>query len=469
MPTNSQKVELIMRNRPGALDRVIGFIRREGWNIKSLQAGETENPSISLVEMEIEGTNTKLVQIVEKFSNIDCVRQASMTVNGEVVVKRKAQSAASLSEDSPEKVPPVPEKPQGVYRILTINPGSTSTKFAVYDDERLILLQVLRHRRRDLDACGTVLGQKNVRLQRMLEVLALHRVPLESLDAIAGRGGLLRPIESGVYRINAAMLADLHTASASVHASALGAIIARELADRLSIEAYIVDPVVVDELDPAARITGMPGIERISIFHALNHKEIARRFSTKIGKPYETLRLVVAHMGGGISVGAHRYGRVIDVNDGLSGEGPFTPERSGGVPALPLIKMCYSGEYTEQEMMNKVTRDGGMQSYIGTNDAKAAEKMIAEGDEFASLVVDSMAYQVAKEIGAMVAVLEGRVDAIVLTGGLAYSNRFTGSIKQRVDALAPVYVYPGEDEMLALRSGVLRVLKGKARAMEYTL
>ncbi len=463
----SQKVELIMKNKAGALDRVIGQIRREGWNIKSLQVEETDNPKISKLEMYIEGTHTKLAQVIERLARIDCVQRASMIHDGKEIVKENKPVVVQDVKDSKEVIVPVPEKPAGKYRILTINPGSTSTKFAVYDDHKSVLIHLISHDRNALDKCGGVLAQKETRLNCILEILEKYNVSLDSLDAIAGRGGLLHPIESGVYKINQLMLADLNAAAASVHASALGAIIAKELADRIGVESYVVNPIVVDELDPSARITGMPGIERISIFHALNQKEIARRFAKDINKPYENLRLVVAHLGGGISVGAHRYGRVIDVNDALSGEGPFTPERTGSIPAVPLIHMCFSGEYTEQELIDRVTRNGGMQSYIGTNDLRTAQKMINEGDEFATLVIDSMAYQVAKEIGSMVAALDGKADAIILTGGLAHSSRFTGAIKRRVDAMASVHVYPGEDEMLALMNGVLRVLNGEERPCEY--
>jgi butyrate kinase len=293
-------------------------------------------------------------------------------------------------------------------------------------------------------------------------------IDLKSVDAVAGRGGLLKPIDSGVYIINERMLEDLHSATAAIHASALGAIIASEIAVPLSVPAYVVDPVVVDEMDRNAKLTGIPGIERTSIFHALNQKAIARRLAAELGKPYENARFIIAHLGGGISVGAHRYGRVIDVNDALAGEGPFTPERSGTIPVLPIINMCFSGEYTQTEMFEKIVGKGGMRAYLGTSDEDEVQKMINNGDEFAALVLDSMAYQVSKEIGAMTAVLEGLVDAIILTGGLAHSIRFTGAIKQRVDKLAPVYVFPGEDELLALASGVLRVLRGKERPAHYS-
>jgi butyrate kinase len=231
--------------------------------------------------------------------------------------------------------------------------------------------------------------------------------------------------------------------------------------------AYVVDPVVVDEMDPYAKLTGMPGIERRSVFHALNQKAVARRCARDMGMPYEDGRFVVAHMGGGITVGAHRYGRVIDVNDGLAGEGPFSPERTGGLPAEPLIRMCFSGAYTQKDLLDKVSRGGGMSAYLGTHDLRECERLIKEGDDYASLVLESMAYQVSKEIGGMVAVLEGRVDAIILTGGLAYSNRFTGAIKNRVGLIAKVRVYPGEDELTALAEGALRVIKGEEKAKEY--
>jgi butyrate kinase len=247
----------------------------------------------------------------------------------------------------------------------------------------------------------------------------------------------------------------------------LGAIMAYEVGKRLKIPAYVVDPIVVDELDQYAKLTGFPGIERKSIFHALNQKAVARLCAEDMGEPYENCRFIVAHMGGGITVGAHRYGRVIDVNDALSGEGAFTPERTGAVPAIPLIDLCFSGAYTRQELVDIVTKKGGMTAYLGTNDLSKCEKLIKEGDEYAALVLESMAYQVSKEIGAMSAVLEGRVDAIILTGGLAYSNRFTGSIKQRVGLIAPVKVYPGENEMPALVKGALRVLRGEEQAIDY--
>jgi butyrate kinase len=462
-----ERVELTVLNYPGVLDRVIVHIRHEGWNIKRLFVDETEKSNESKMEIDIEGANTKLAQVMDRMLNLDCVVSICMTQNGEKVVKQRPQKEISDTVPVITAIEKAPLKKDGIYRILTINPGSTSTKFAVYDDESAIFTQIIRHEKGDLSQYISIPDQKKYRKDCILSSLAEAGINGQSLNAVAGRGGLLKPIDSGTYLINKRMLADLNSATAAIHASALGAIIAAEIADNFSIPAYVVDPIVVDEMDRNAKLTGMPGIERSSVFHALNQKAIARRVADEIGKPYENARFVVAHLGGGITVGAHRYGRVIDVNDALSGEGAFTPERTGGIPAIPLIKMCYSGEYTEFEMIDKISKKGGVTAYLGTNDLRLVQKMINGGDEFAALVLDSMAYQVSKEIGAMTAVLEGRIDAIILTGGLAYSSRFTGAIKQRVDKFAPVHVYPGEDEMFALMSGVLRILRGEEIVSHY--
>lgn len=354
-----------------------------------------------------------------------------------------------------------------LYRFLVINPGSTSTKLGIFENETMLLEEVVRYSKGEIDKYDSIVDQKEMRLAKIEQILEERNLDVQSFDAIVGRGGLVEPIESGVYRVNERMLHDLINSTAASHASSLGGIIAAELGNKINKPAYVVDPIVVDEMDPYAKLTGMPGIERRSVFHALNQKAVARRCAKEMGKKYEDCRFIVAHMGGGITVGAHRYGRVIDVNDGIAGEGPFTPERSGGIPAEPLIRMCFSGAYTEKELIDRVTRRGGMSAYLGTHDLRACERLIKEGDDYAMLVLESMAYQVSKEIGAMVAVLEGRVDGIVLTGGLAYSNRFTGAIKNRVSLIAPVYVYPGEDELKALAEGALRVLRGEEKAKEY--
>ncbi len=462
MEKKSQPIRLLVNNTPGVLGRVVAYVRNEGWNIGRISAEPCEGGEYSEMEIDIEGVHSKLALVAEHMLRLDCV--VSICMNG--VTCEKPKQPVLVQEAKPLQKPlRIPPKQEGVFRILTINPGSTSTKFGLYDDETAVLVHTFRHTKEQLD--DEILKQKEYRKQCIIQFLQEAGVHMDTLDAVAGRGGLLRPIESGTYIVNDRMLADLHSAAASVHASALGAIIASELAKENNRLAYVVDPIVVDEMDRHAKLTGMPGVERHSIFHALNQKATARRLASELGKPYENCRFVVAHLGGGISVGAHRYGRVIDVNDALDGEGAFTPERSGSVPAVPLIRLCFSGEYTEEEMMRKVLKTGGIAGYLGTNDLRMVEKMIAAGDEFAALLLDSMAYQVSKEIGAMCAALEGRVDAILLTGGLAYSNRFIGSIKQRVDRLAEVHVFPGEDEMLALMAGALRVLRGEERALTY--
>lgn len=356
---------------------------------------------------------------------------------------------------------------QKKYLFLVINPGSTSTKLGVFEDETQILEDVVRHSKGEIEKFENVADQKDMRLTLIEKMIKEHNLEIKEFDAIIGRGGLVEPIDSGVYIVNERMLYDLTHSTAAAHASSLGGIIAAELGNKIGKPAFVVDPVVVDEMDPNAKLSGMPGIERRSVFHALNQKAVARRCALNLGKQYEDCRFVVAHMGGGITVGAHRYGRVIDVNDGLAGEGPFSPERTGGIPAEPLIKMCFSGAYTQKELLDKVSRAGGMSAYLGTHDLRTCERLIKEGDDYAALVLESMAYQVSKEIGAMVAVLEGRVDAIILTGGLAYSVRFTSAIKNRVSLIAPVLVYPGEDELRALAEGALRVLRGQETAKEY--
>ncbi|MDR1836793.1 MAG: butyrate kinase [Treponema sp.] len=484
----SERVELLVQNTPGVLGRVAAHIRLEGWNIKRLfvdtfseneKSGDDDfiviapeefapcaPGSISKMIIEIEGIHTKLVQVAERLLRLDCVIAVG-TMQGSDKVMRRRENKQPVAQKAELRITKAPPKPENTFRILIINPGSTSTKLAVYDNETEIFSKTVQHRDDELRRFPSILEQKDFRKDCILSEVQAAGILPGSFDAVSGRGGLLKPIESGAYLVGDAMLADLQTAAAAIHASALGAIIAAEIAGPLSIPAYVVDPVVVDEMDRNAKLTGMPGIERSSVFHALNQKAIARRVAEKIGKVYENARFVIAHLGGGITVGAHRYGRVIDVNDALSGEGPFTPERAGGVPAVSLINMCFSGEYTREELLERINGRGGMRGYLGTSDERAVQKMINDGDEFAALVLDSMAYQVSKEIGSMVAVLEGRVDAIVLTGGLAHSNRFTGAVKQRVDRLAPLYVFPGEDEMLALMSGALRVLRGEEAVVVY--
>ncbi|MFZ5942796.1 MAG: butyrate kinase [Bacillota bacterium] len=353
-----------------------------------------------------------------------------------------------------------------MYRILVINPGSTSTKIAVYENEKAILELTLRHSNEELANYNKVADQFDFRKALIIDALKQKGIGIESLDCVVGRGGLLKPIAGGTYLVNSRMKKDLINA-AKEHASNLGALIAAEIADSIDIPAFIVDPVVVDELEPLARISGNPELERISIFHALNQKAVARRAAKELGKGYAECNFIVAHMGGGVSVGAHKKGRVIDVNNALDGDGPFAPERSGGVPVGGLIKLCFSGEKTESEIYKEVVGKGGLVAYLGTNDAREVEEMIAQGNEKARLVYEAMAYQIAKEIGSCAAVLKGQIDAIVLTGGIAYSPVFVQWVTERVEFLGPVLVYPGEGEMEALASGGVRVLKREEAAKAY--
>jgi len=353
------------------------------------------------------------------------------------------------------------------YRILVINPGSTSTKIGVYDNELSVFEKTIRHDVSELDAYENIIDQYEFRKTTILETLDNEGINISKLNAVCGRGGLLKPIQGGTYKVNDEMLHDLRIGYAGQHASNLGGILAYEIASGLNIPPYIVDPVVVDELEPIARISGFDLIERRSIFHALNQKAVARRIAKDLGKKYEDLNLIVTHMGGGITVGVHKQGKVVDVNNGLHGDGPFSPERAGTVPAGDLIDLCFSGQYFREEIMKKLVGHGGLVGYLGTNNAIEVEKMIKHGDEKAKLVYQAMAYQISKEIGAASAALSGRVDAIILTGGLAYGNEFISEISNRVNWIADVIVQPGENELRALAEGALRVLQGEEKEKEY--
>jgi butyrate kinase len=356
---------------------------------------------------------------------------------------------------------------QEQIRVLAINPGSTSTKIGVFDGEKQILEETLRHDPEELSKFDNLFDQYEFRKQLILDTLDREGINLTRLRAVVGRGGLLRPIPGGTYRVNEAMMNDLRSGEYGVHASNLGAILAFEISSKLNIPAFIVDPVVVDELEPIARISGMPAIERRSIFHALNQKAVARRVAAQLGKTYQECRFVIAHMGGGITVGAHKNGRVIDVNNGLHGEGPFSPERAGTLPVGDLVALCFSGKYFAGEIMKMIVGKGGLMGYLGTTDAREVEKRINEGDKQAALIYSAMAYQVAKEIGAYATVLEGKLDAIILTGGLAYGKMFTDQIVERIGWIAPVHIVPGENELQALAEGALRVVRGEEEALTY--
>ena len=353
------------------------------------------------------------------------------------------------------------------YQQLIINPGSTSTKLAVYKNLEVVNSEVVRHTSEELEQFGGVIDQFDYRRGMVEETLKKTGVKEGLIDAVVGRGGLLRPVSGGTYLVNDKMIADLKAEIRGSHASNLGGLIAQKIAAQLKVPAFVVDPVCVDEMEPVARISGMPGNHRESLFHALNQKAVARRAAEEMAEDYTEVNFIVAHMGGGISVGAHRGGRVIDVNNALPGDGPFSPERSGGVPAGKLVDMCYSGEYSRDEMINKLVGNAGLMGYLGTNDAIAVEKHIEAGDREAKLIYQAMAYQTAREIGSCAAVLQGNVDAIIITGGIAHSDMLVNWIKERVGFIAPVRVYPGEDEMHALACGGLRVLSGVENAKSY--
>jgi len=351
--------------------------------------------------------------------------------------------------------------------ILAVNPGSTSTKISIFKGEKEQFTQNIAHKIEELSRFNKASDQDLYRMEIIIRVLREEGIPLNELKAVVGRGGLLRPIEGGTYAVNEQMVADLKRGILGDHPSNCGGLIAYAISKALGCLACIVDPVVVDELEDVARISGMPLIQRKSIFHALNQKAVARQIADRLNKSYSDINVIIAHMGGGITVGAHYKGRVIDVNNGLDGDGPFSPERSGSVPVGDLVKAAFSGEYTLTDMKKLIKGHGGMVAYLGTHDLKAVEERIASGDKQALLIYKAMAYQVAKEIGSAAVVLKGKVDGIGLTGGIAHSKDFIEMIKERVDFIAPVYIYPGEQEMRALALGALRVLRGEEKIKEY--
>ena len=354
-----------------------------------------------------------------------------------------------------------------MYKILSVNPGSTSTKFAVYEGERLVCLHTKRHTSDELKPYNTLSEQCEFRKNVILERLKEDGINLTELSAVVGRGGLVRPLESGVYAVNDKLIHDLKYNTVGEHASNLGGIIAHEIAVEIpGCRAFIADPVVVDELQDVARISGLPQIPRRSQFHALNHKAVARKYAAANGTVYEKLNLVIAHLGGGISVAAHRQGKVVDVNQGLDGYGPFSPERSGTLDAGLLVNLCFSGNYSQTEIKKMLVGNGGLMAHLGTNEVQVAARMAEEGNEQAKLILQAMAYNVAKEIGAMFTVLKGDVDAVILTGGIAHSQFVVDYIKRMISAFVTVVIYPGEDEMEALAMSGLRVLNGE-KSKEY--
>jgi len=354
--------------------------------------------------------------------------------------------------------------------ILVINPGATSTKIAVYQGNRSVFLKTIRHDCGDLEDFSQTSDQLEYRQNLVLTEVKANHIPFDSVGVIIARGGLIHPIESGVYEVNSAMIADLEAGVMGDHASNLGGLIAHSLLKKFpQAGAYIADPVVVDEMQEVARISGHPEFERISIFHALNQKSVARTYAHSRGVEYEDLNLVVAHLGSGISVGAHQKGRVIDVNNALDGEGPFAPERSGTLPAGALARFCLENDMDWYQVRKMLIGEGGLYAYAGHKDAQRLEKEAREGDQQATLLQAAMAYQISKEIGAMATVLEGEVDAILITGGMAHNPDLTGEVKKRVDFIAPVLIFPGEDEMRALAHNGALLLSGKITPRNYSL
>jgi butyrate kinase len=353
-------------------------------------------------------------------------------------------------------------------KIFVINPGSTSTKIALFDDETCLWADTQRYGAEVMEGFETIMDQEGFRCDEIVKMLDFRGTQSGEFAAVVGRGGLMKPIQGGTYRVNDRMLQDLRNMTYGAHASNLGAPLALRFAVAAgNVPAFIVDPVVVDELADEARLSGLPEIPRISILHALNQKSVARRAAASLKKPLGECNFVVAHMGGGISVGAHQRGRVIDVNNALDGEGPMSPERSGSLPVGGLLDMCFDGKHTLREIQKKINGKGGLVAHLGTNDLREAEKRVAAGDPQAALVFEALALQISKEIGSCAAVLKGAVDAVVLTGGLAFSEGLCERIATRVAFVGPLLRYPGEDEMQALAEGALRVLKNEELPLEY--
>jgi len=352
------------------------------------------------------------------------------------------------------------------YRILAINPGSTSTKIAVYDNEKQILVKSIEHKAEELEKYNKIQGQFEMRKEEVLKVLKENSIKLDSLSAIVGRGGALPPVKSGAYLVNEKMIDRLINRPILEHASNLGAIIAYEISKPLGINSYIYDSVAVDELTNIARLSGIKGIDRDCLSHALNSRAMAIKYAKDNNKRYNELNLIVAHLGGGITISVHEKGKMVDIVS--DDEGPFSPERSGKVPCKKLIDRCFSGKYTHNEMLKSIRGKGGISSYLGTVDVREVEKMISEGNENAKLVHEAMIYQIAKGIGELATVVCGKVDAIILTGGIAYSNLVTENIIKRVKFISDVCVMPGENELESLSLGILRVLNKEEEARIYS-
>ena len=354
-----------------------------------------------------------------------------------------------------------------MIKSLIINPGSTSTKLGVFEDETLVFEETLRHSTEEIARFDKIVDQVDFRKDIILNFLKEKGVDLASFNMVVGRGGMLKPVPGGTYTTSDELVHDLKIGFSGQHASNLGGILAKDIADQINVPSYIVDPTVVDELDEESRLSGCPELPRISVFHALNQKAVARRYAKENGKKYEDLSLIVVHLGGGVSVGPHKNGKVIDIFNALDGDGAFSPERAGAVPVGALTKLCFSGKYTEAEVMKMLVGNGGFNAYLGTNNMIEVSKRVAEGDEKAKLVKEAFIRQLSKNIGAMATVLEGKVDQIIVTGGIAYDKETVEGLKKRCEWIAPFTVYPGEDELLALVQGGLRVMRGEEKALDY--
>jgi butyrate kinase len=382
-------------------------------------------------------------------------------------VKKPAKSLKVVKRVKGKKVIAGKVKISKDLLILVLNPGSTSTKVAVYKNDKPLVSESIEHDKTEIEKYARIVDQYPMRKRVVLDFLSRNKIELKTLSAVVDRGGLLKPISSGTYVVNQAMLDDLKEARRGEHISNVGAFIAREIAEQAGCRAYIVDAVSVDEFTPLARISGLAGIERKSLLHALNMRMAALQACRELGKKLGQVNLIVAHLGGGISISPLDHGQFVDVNNANEG-GPFSPERAGGVPTGALVKMCFSGQYTADDIKKKLTRSGGLSAYLGTNKAHQVMERVNQGDKQAEEVFRAMAYQIAKEIGACATVLNGKVDAIVVTGGVAFNKSFNEWIKERVAFISPKFlVYPGEDEMPALAAGALRALKGEEQAREY--
>jgi butyrate kinase len=356
------------------------------------------------------------------------------------------------------------------FRILAINPGSTSTKMALYVNERCVFGKTIRHSDTEMAQFRgrPILEQQAFRATQIESALTEARHDIRELDAVVGRGGLLPPLPSGTYVVNEEMLEELRAARRGEHASNLGAFLAQSIAQKAGVQAYVVDPVSVEEWPERARLSGSAVLERQCLSHALNSKAVAKRYARECGARYESLRLIVAHLGSGVSISAHENGLMVDVTNSRE-EGACSTERAGGVPAMQLVDLCFSGNYSRKEVENLLFRDGGLSSYLGTRDLAEVERRIAGGDAKAETVFNTMAYQIAKEIGAMAAVLHGRVNAVLLTGGMAHSQRLISMLSEYVSWIAPIRTYPGEDELQALAEGTLRVLRHEEQSRTLAL